>query len=290
MRIHLIDGTYELFRAHYSHRPPHQGPAGNDLKATLGVVSSLLTLLDDKREAVTHLAVAFDNPIESFRNELFAGYKTSAGMEPALLEQLDAVEEAVAALGVVVWSMKDFEADDALGTGAHLYKAHGQVRLLTPDKDLGQCLESDRVVQVDRMRQRVLTVETLREEKGIAPGSVADWLALVGDTADGIPGLEGWGEKGASLVLGTYPHLEDIPASAAEWSVKPRGADKLAATLQAQLPEAQLYRTLATVRTDAPLAEPVEALEWRGAPRERFTAWCDAVGSSSLKTRPRRWA
>lgn len=289
MRIHLIDGTYELFRAHYSHRPPHQGPAGNDLKATLGVVSSLLTLLDDKREAVTHLAVAFDNPIESFRNALFAGYKTSAGMEPALLAQLDAVEEAVAALGVVVWSMKDFEADDALGTGAHRYKAHGQVRLLTPDKDLGQCLEADRVVQVDRMRQRLLTVDTLRAEKGIAPGSVADWLALVGDTADGIPGLPGWGEKGASLVLGAYPHLEDIPSSAAAWSVKPRGADTLAATLQAQLPEAQLYRTLATVRTDAPLTEPVEALEWRGAPRARFTAWCEAVGASSLKARPRRW-
>jgi len=294
MRVHLVDGTYELFRAHYSKRPPHETPAGRPFKATVGVVQSMLTLLEDRDEAVTHLAIAFDNPIESFRNGLFAGYKTSEGMEPELLDQMNDVEKAVAALGVVVWSMKDFEADDALASGAfRLKKAPNveQVRILTPDKDLGQCLEGNRVVQVDRMRQKLITEASHRVDKQLAPESVPDFLALVGDTADGIPGLDGWGEKGASTVLSAYPHLEQIPDRVEEWTVKPRGAEKLAAELAAHRPEAVLYRTLATLRTDAPLPQTTVAqLRWEGAPREQWLEWCREVGANrQLAARPPKW-
>jgi 5'-3' exonuclease len=293
MRVHLVDGTYELFRAHYSKRPPHPSPAGKPLKATVGVVQSLLGLLEDRHEAVTHLAVAFDNPIESFRNELFEGYKGSAGIEPELLAQFDDVEAAVAALGVVVWSMKQFEADDALATAAARFATDPsveQVRILTPDKDLGQCLKGERVVQVDRMREKLITEASQKTDKGLGPSSVPDFLALVGDTADGIPGLSGWGEKGAATVLGVYPHLEDIPDLPYQWKVKPRGADKLAQELSQHREEALLYRTLATLRTDVPLKESLADLAWTGAPRERWRAWCESVGASpALAARPPKW-
>ncbi len=293
MRVHLVDGTWELFRAHFSKRPPHASPQGKDLKATVGVVSSLLTLADDARERLTHVAVAFDNPIRSFRNELFAGYKTEEGVEPELLAQLDDVEAGVRALGMAVWSMKEFEADDALGSGAaglSKLKAVEQVRICSPDKDLGQCLEGTRVVQVDRLRDRVVDEATFRKERGFAPKSMPDFLALVGDTADGIPGLEGWGEKSTGAVLGAYPHLEDIPDEAARWTVKVRGAERLAEALRKGRQEAALYRTLATVRTDVPLKEGLAELEWRGVPRSAFLEWCKKVGSSSLPARPKRWA
>ncbi len=293
MRVHLVDGTYELFRAHYSKRPSHQSPQGKPLKATVGVVQSLLGLLEDRDEAVTHLAVAFDNPIESFRNELFPGYKSSAGIEPELLAQFDDVEAAVAALGVVVWSMKDFEADDALATAAARLAADPsvtQVRILTPDKDLGQCLSGERVVQVDRMRQKLITEASQKTDKGLSPSSVPDFLALVGDTADGIPGLDGWGEKGAAAVLGAYPHLEDIPDLPYQWTVKPRGAEKLAQQLAQHREDAALYRKLATLRTDVPLPETLEQLAWTGAPRKRWLEWCEAVGAGrALASRPPRW-
>ncbi|MFT3840432.1 MAG: 5'-3' exonuclease H3TH domain-containing protein [Myxococcaceae bacterium] len=294
MRVHLVDGTYELFRAHYSKRPSHESPTGKPMKATVGVVQSLLTLLEDRDEAVTHLAVAFDNPIESFRNELFKGYKTGEGMEPELTAQMDDVEKAVAALGVVVWSMKDFEADDALATAAFRLKKVPeveQVRILTPDKDLGQCLEGTKVVQVDRMRQKLITEESHRAEKCLAPESVPDFLALVGDTADGIPGLDGWGEKGAAAVLSAYPHLELIPDQVHMWKAKPRGYEKLAAELFAHREEALLYRKLATLRTDAPLPQAtLKELRWEGAPREQWLAWCNEVGANrNLAARPAKW-
>jgi 5'-3' exonuclease len=294
MRVHLVDGTYELFRAHYSKRPSHESPSGKPLKATVGVVQSLIGLLEDRDEAVTHLAVAFDNPIESFRNQLFAGYKTSEGMEPELMDQMDEVEKAVAALGVVVWSMKDFEADDALATAAFRLKRVPeveQVRILTPDKDLGQCLDGLKVVQIDRMRQKLITEESHRAEKCLAPESVPDFLALVGDTADGIPGLDGWGEKGASSVLQQYLHLEQIPDRVEEWKVKPRGADRLAAELAAHREDALLYRKLATLRTDAPLPQgSVKELRWEGAPREQWLEWCREVGAArQLAARPPKW-
>lgn len=291
MRVHLVDGTYELFRAHYGKRPPHPSPEGKELKATVGVVQSLLALLEDSAEQVTHLAVAFDNPIESFRNGLFAGYKTSAGIEPELHAQFDDVEAAVAALGVTVWRMGDFEADDALAAGAHHYAKDPrvtQVRILTPDKDLGQCLDGDKVVQVDRMRQKLITQATQRTEKGLEPGSVPDFLALVGDTADGIPGLDGWGEKGTSAVLEAYGKIEAIPDLPYEWKVKPRGAEKMAQALAANRKDALLYRTLATLRTDAPISK-LDDLEWKGAPEKQWLAWAKAVGASdSLVSKPKR--
>lgn len=292
MRVHLVDGTYELFRAHFSKRPPHTSPKGKDLKATVGVVSSLCNLLNDAEERVTHLAVAFDNPIVSFRNRLCDGYKSDAGVPPELRAQFDDVERAVAALGVVVWRMGEFEADDALATAAVRFAKDArveQVRILTPDKDLGQVLSGERIVQVDRVRQKRITEETLWRDKHLRPGSVPDFLALVGDTADGIPGLEGWGEKSTADVLAAHPRLEDIPASVADWKAKPRGAEKLSASLARERDAATLYRTLATLRLDVPLAETLEALEWQGAPQKQYLAWCDEVGSESMKARPPRW-
>lgn len=291
MRLHVIDGTYELFRAHYSKRPDHHAPGGWDAKATVGVVASLLALLHDPDEQVTHVAVAFDNPIRSFRNDLFAGYKSDDGMDPALRAQFDPVEEAVRALGVAVWSMDTFEADDALATAAARFRGEvRQVRILSPDKDLGQCLVGERVVQVDRRQGRVIDEAALRAARGVAPESVPDLLALTGDDADGIPGLPGIGAKTAAALLGAYGHIEQIPDDPRAWSVAVRGADKIARVLREQREEALLYRRLATLRTDVPLAEGLEDLRFRGVPRGRFEAWCDAIGARTLKARPTRWA
>jgi 5'-3' exonuclease len=290
VRLHLVDGTYELFRAHYSPRPGHQAPAGWDAKATVGVAASMLALLNDPSEAVTHLAVAFDNPIRSFRNDLFAAYKSDEGVAPELRAQFDTVEEAVRALGVVVWSMRDHEADDALATGARRFRDQvEQVRIMTPDKDLGQCLIGDRVVQVDRMRGKVTNEERFRANRGFAPASMPDFLALTGDTADGIPGLPGFGEKSAGTLLGAYEHIEKIPKYAHEWSVKPRGALQLAATLAERRAEALEYRVLATLVDDVPLKESLEDLEFRGVPRASFEAWCDLLGATTVRTMVRRW-
>jgi len=290
VRLHLVDGTYELFRAHYSPRPGHQAPAGWDAKATVGVAASLLALLNDPNEAVTHLAVAFDNPIRSFRNDLFAGYKSDEGVEPALRAQFDTVEEAVRALGVVVWSMRDHEADDGLATGARRFRDQvEQVRIMTPDKDLGQCLVGDRVVQIDRMRRTLTNEATFRTNRGFGPRSMPDFLALTGDTADGIPGLPGFGEKSASTLLGAYEHIENIPTYAHEWSVKPRGALALATTLAERRSEALEYRVLATLVDDVPLSESLADLEFRGVPRARFEAWCDELGATTVRGMARRW-
>ena len=216
MRVHLVDGTFELFRAHFGRGPGHVAAAGWEAKATVGLAISLLGLLHDEREAVTHVAVAFDNPIRSFRNELLAGYKTEEGVPPELLAQFDAAEEAARAIGVAVWSMREFEADDALATGAARFRdVVEQVRLVTPDKDLGQCLRGRNVVMVDRMRRREIDEEALLARRGIRPESVPDWLALVGDDADGIPGLEGCGERTASSLLAAHVHLEEIPGERA---------------------------------------------------------------------------
>ena len=281
MRLHLVDGTYELFRAHFSKRPDHRDARGHDAKATVGVAGSMLALLGDPEERVTHLAIAFDNPVRSFRNELYAGYKTEEGVDPVLLDQFDAVEHAMRALGLVVWSMREWEADDALATGASRW-ADGveQVRILTPDKDLGQCLLGTRVVQVDRMRKRVIDEEALLATRGVAPASIPDYLALVGDAADGIPGIPGFGERTAAALLRRYEHLDAIPASAAEWTVDVRGAHRLAATLAARTQDALLYRRLATLVRDVPLAETLDDLQWRGVKAEAFDAWCDQVRAS----------
>src|SRR6266852_6145911 len=264
MRLHLVDGTYELFRAHYSRRPPHRAPDGSDKKATLALASAMLALLHDEGEAVTHVAVAFDNPIRSFRNDLFDGYKTDEGVPPELLAQFDSAEDAVRALGMAVWSMRDFEADDALATGAARFASEvEQVRILTPDKDLGQCLRGTHVVQVDWRAKSVVDEEALLRRRGVGPASIPDLLAR-------------------------YLHLEEIPADPAGWPPV-RQAPRLAATLEAQRADALLYRRLATLRTDAPIGTLEEA-RFLGVPRERFLALCDALGTGDLRQRPRRWA
>ena len=289
-RLHLVDGTYELYRAHYSPRPGHESPAGQDLKATVGVVSSLLYLLHDAVEDVSHVAVAFDNPIRSFRNDLYPFYKSDEGVPPELRAQFDTVEEAVRAIGVAVWSMKEFEADDGLAAGAYKFRDQvEQVRIMTPDKDLGQCISGTRIVQVDRRQNKVTDEAAFRERRGFAPTSMPDYLALTGDAADGFPGLPGFGEKSAGLLIGAYAHIEAIPARATDWTVKPRGALQLAATLAERREEAFLYRKLATLDEDAPVADSLEEVRFRGVPRARFEAWCREVGSTTLATAPRRW-
>jgi 5'-3' exonuclease len=290
VRLHLVDGTYELYRAHYAPRPDHIGPDGRDCKATVGVVASLLALLNDPTEAVTHLAVAFDNPIRSFRNDLFPYYKSDEGVPPELRCQFDAVEDAVRAIGVVAWSMREHEADDGLASGARRFLEEvDQVRILTPDKDLGQCLKGERVVQVDRRQKKVTDEATFRALHGFGPRSVPDFLALTGDTADGIPGLRGFGQKSASLLIGAYEHLEHIPPVPFNWTVKPRGALQLAATLSERREEAFFYRKLATLVEDTPIAESLEDLRWRGVPRERFKSWCEEKGASRLESMAQKW-
>jgi 5'-3' exonuclease len=295
VRLHLVDGTFELFRAHFSKRPGHVAPGGREAKATVGLAVSLLGLLHEAAEAVTHVAVAFDNPIRSFRNDLFPGYKSDEGVPPELRAQFDAAEEATRALGVTVWSMREHEADDALATAAARFApAVEQVRILTPDKDLGQCLDGERVVLVDRIRGKVVDEAALLARRGIRPESVPDFLALVGDDADGIPGVRGFGEKTAAALLAAHLHLEGIPADAARWPAGIRGAAQLARELAASRAEVLLYRRLATLVRDVPLAESLDDLRWRGIPRARFEAWCDAAGTRALlgplEARPARWA
>jgi len=289
-RLHLVDGTYELFRAHFSRRPGHT-VQGRDLKATVGFTSSLLALLHDKGEAVSHLAVAFDNPVRSFRNDLFPAYKSDDGVPPELRAQFDLAEEATRALGVVVWSMAEHEADDALATAAARFRDRvDQVRILTPDKDLGQAIVGTRVVQVDRMRERVIDEDELFRRRGLPPASIPDWLALVGDAADGYPGIAGFGEKTAAALLRAFGHLERIPADAASWPPEVRGAARLAATLKSEMDDAMLYRKLATLVDDVPLLEGLDDLAWKGVPRPAFEAFCRNVQSRDLLERPARWA
>ena len=290
MRLHLVDGTYELYRAHYAPRPGHGEPSGKDAKATVGIVESLLALLHDADEAVTHIAVAFDNPIRSFRNDLYLPYKSDEGVPAELRSQFDAAEEAVRAIGVTAWSMREYEADDGLATGARKFRDQvDQVRIMTPDKDLGQCILGDRVVQVDRRQRKVTNESAFRADRGFGPDSMADFLALAGDSADGFPGLPGFGKKTASMLIGAYQRIEQIPADSSKWSVKPRGALQLAATLLDQRQDALLYRKLATLIDTVPLPDSLDDLKFNGVPRERFERWCDELGVQRLKTVPKRW-
>jgi 5'-3' exonuclease len=290
MRLHVVDGTYELFRAHFSHRPPHLGPDGRDAKATLGLAASMLALLHEEEEAVSHVAIAFDNPIRSVRNDWYAGYKTDEGVPPELLAQFDGAEEAARCVGMTVWRMDRYEADDALATAAARWRGEvDQVRILTPDKDLGQSVWGQRVVQVDRLRKRVIDEDEVLRRRGVRPESIPDWLALVGDAADGFPGIPGFGEKTAAALLRVHLHLESIPPDARSWPGEIRSADRLAATLVERMDEALLYRKLATLIEDVPLTEKLEDLAWRGVPRAAFEAWCDRLGAKELRTRPRRW-
>jgi len=290
-RLHLVDGTFELFRAHFSPRPGQSDASGRDVKATVGLASSLLQLLGDREEAVSHIAVAFDNPVESFRNDLFDGYKTGEGMPEELAAQFDAAERATAALGVTVWSMDRYEADDALASGAARFRDQvEQVRLMTPDKDLGQSIRGTRVVQIDRMRNKLTDEAKLRELRGVGPASIPDWLGLMGDTADGIPGIPGFGAKSATAILAHYERIENIPDDPAEWKVAVRGAKRLAANLAERREEAMLYKRLATLAEDAPISRRLAELEWKGVPRGAFEDFCAEMNSDRLLGRPRRWA
>jgi 5'-3' exonuclease len=261
------------------------------VKATVGLASSMLALLHDAEEAVTHIAVAFDNPIRSVRNDWFDGYKTDAGVPPELLAQFDLAEDAMRAIGVTVWSMDRYEADDALATAAKRWQRDvEQVRILTPDKDLGQMVRGVHIVQVDRQRKRLIDEDELVAGRGVRPKSIPDWLALVGDDADGIPGLPGFGEKTAAALLVAHGHLEKIPREASAWPRAIRGAERLAATLAEQMNQAILYRKLATLIDDVPLAERLEDLAWCGVPAASFMPWCDRLAVRGLRTRPTRWA
>lgn len=288
-RLHLVDGTFELFRAHYSPRPD-KIVDGVDVKATAGFVDSLVALLNDADEAVTHLAVAFDRPIVSFRNELFDGYKSDEGVPPPLRAQFELAEVAVRALGVVVWSMDRFEADDALATAATRFSPLvDQVRILTPDKDLGQCLDGERVVQVDRVRKRVIDEAAFMAARGVRPACVPDFLALVGDTADGIPGLRGFGPKSAAALLSRWGSLEAIPTRFEDWDVKVASAARLGATLAEGRERALLYKTLATLVRDVPLPESLDDLAYRGPSLDDVHALEGRLAKSDLARRLRRW-
>jgi len=284
MIVHLVDGTYELFRSYYG-APSRRAPDGGEVGATVGLLHSLLSLLT--RTGATHLACAFDHFIESFRNDLYPGYKTGEGVEPELLAQFPLAEEAVAALGIVVWPMVEFEADDALASGAARlagYSAVEQVRICSPDKDLAQMVSGSRVVCWDRRRDIVLDETGVVAKFGVPPASIPDWLALVGDSADGYPGIPGWGAKSAVAVLSRFGHLDSIPDDPRRYGLPLARASRLAASLRDHYADAVLYRRLATLRTDAPIEATPDGLEWRG-PTARFAQVCHALGEDGLLAR-----
>jgi 5'-3' exonuclease len=288
VRVHLVDGTYELFRQFLAPRPGHRDPDGVEVGATRAVVSSVLTMLED---GATHLGVATDHVIESFRNDLWDTYKTGAGVDPELTAQFPLLEDALAALGVMVWPMVEFEADDALASAARVAAADRrveQVIICTPDKDLGQCV-GGKVVQLDRRKDVLIDADGVREKFGVPPVSIPDWLALVGDSADGFPGLPGFGAKTAAALLARFGHVEAIPDDAAAWNVPGvRGADRLAATLRAGREVVARFKELAVLRTDVPVGE-VDDWEWRGA-RADLGDWCARFGSPRLAARAEKLA
>jgi len=289
MWVHLVDGTYELFRNYFG-APPSRSPRGREVGATRGLMRTLLSLLAEPQ--TTHVACAFDNVIESFRNELFAGYKRGEGIDPELAQQFELAERATAALGITVWSMVEFEADDALATAATRF-AHTsdveRVLICSPDKDLAQCVRGDRVVLFDRRRRNLIDEGGVRDKFGVSPRSIPDYLALVGDSADGIPGVPRWGAKSAATLLAVYQTIDAIPDDPARWTVKVRGATSLAASLREHRPQADLYKRLATLRRDVPLTETLADLRWRGAPRAALLDLCAEIGERELAGRIARW-
>ena len=288
MRLHILDGTYELFRAYYG-VPPRTSPDGREVGAIRGIVETTLSLL--REPEVTHVAVATDTVITSFRNDMFEGYKTGEGIEPALVGQFLLADRMFSALGLTLWDMIEFEADDAIATAAHRWAGDvEQVVILSPDKDMAQCVVGDHIVTYDRRNKKQYGFDQVVEKFGVEPASIPDYLALVGDTADGVPGLPGWGAKSASAVLAEYRTIEAIPPSEADWSVKPRSAAKLATTLAERMDDAMLYRDLTRLRLDVPLGESLADLEWNGVRRTEFLSLCDELGlPDETRNRPHRW-
>lgn len=278
MQVHLVDGTYELFRAHFG-APEATGPDGREVGATRGLMRSIWAMLKDP--IVTHVACAFDTVVESFRNEMFDGYKTGEGMDPELFEQFELAERALRAMGLTVWSMIEFEADDALMSGVVKYGREERVErvvICSPDKDLAQAVRGDRIVCFDRRKREIMNEAGVEQKFGVRPGSIPDWLALVGDSADGIPGVPRWGAKSSSTVLASYQHIEEIPDDPASWNVQVRGAKALAENLAGARDAAMLYRRLATLRTDVPLEETLDDLLWQGADADALRELCAEIG------------
>ncbi len=283
MDIYLVDGTYELFR-HFYALPTHANDKGQEVAATRGVLNSIAGMLES---GITRVGVATDYVIESFRNNLWPGYKTSEGVDPRLLSQFPLLEEALQSMGIVVWPMVELEADDALaGAAASLSKLAkvSRIYICTPDKDLAQCVRNDRVVQLDRRARSVRNEAGVIEKFGVSPSSIPDYLALIGDDADGYPGLEGWGEKSTAAVLGIYKHLEAIPPKAENWKVQPRSAPRLAEVLETNFKLALLFRDLATLRTKEPKISSPEQIRW-SAPTTRFPAICKRLDDAQLVDR-----
>ena len=295
MRLHLVDATYELFRAHYAPRPPTLGAGGRNLSGVAGLIDQLLFLL--REEGATHVGCATDHVIESFRNDMFPGYKSSFGMPRELLDQFPIAEDAIRTLGIVCWPMVEFEADDAIAAACARFAADPaveQVLVCTPDKDMAQLVDDARVVLLDRRRRITYDEPAVLAKWGVPPSAIPDWLALVGDSSDGYPGLPGWGAKSAAALLARYGSLEAIPAKASAWDVKSlRGGPVLAATLRDRWDEVLLYRSLARLRTaedgvDIP-QQRVDELRWLGTPREAWGAFCVSLGLEQYATRPHRW-
>ncbi len=287
MQVHLIDGTFELFRAYFA-VPKSQNAAGFEVGAARGLLRSFAALLGTGE--VTHVACAFDHVIESFRNELFDGYKTGDGIDPDLYRQFELAERVTRALGIVTWPMIEFEADDAIATASHRFASLPEVTrvvIASPDKDLAQCLTDPRVVCWDRLRNNWLDAAGVVTKFGVRAESIPDYLALVGDTADGIPGVPRWGAKSAACVLAEYAHLEHIPPSASTWRVKVRGAEVLSRNLEEARELALLYRRLATLRRDVPLTEGLDDLRWRGAPLDELAALCEELNEPAVLERLR---
>ncbi len=289
MEIYLVDGTYELFRAYFA-LPKLESPDGMPVGAVRGLVQSMLSLLRENQ--VTHIACAFDSVIRSFRNDMFHGYKTGEGTPPDLLEQFPLAEQAVASLGIPVWPMVEFEADDAIATAVSRLRGDPSVQriiICSPDKDLAQMVEGERIVCLDRRRREVIDEEGVLDKFGVLPESIPDLLALTGDSADGIPGLPRWGSKTSSTVLASYSHLEDIPTSG-PWDVPVRGATALQTILSEEYESALLYRELATLRRDVPISANTRDLQWDGVRRGEYEALCEDLGFGRLASTPHRWA
>jgi 5'-3' exonuclease len=290
MKVHLVDATFELFRAFFA-RPAERAPDGRPVNAVHGLLDSMLSLL--REPDVSHLAAATDHVIESWRNDVYAGYKSSAGVPPELLAQFGDAERALRALGIVTWPMVEDEADDALATAVARFadtREVEQIVICSVDKDLAQCVVGERIVLRDRMRRLTYDEAGVRAKWGVAPASIPDYLALVGDASDGYPGLPGWGAKSAAAVLARWQHLEAIPDSPLEWEIPLRNATALAATLRQQRADAMLYRRLATLNRDAAIDGGLDDLRWRGVPREPFLAICEELGFDRIRERIHRWA
>ena len=289
MKLFLIDGTYELFRAHFG-VPPRSAPDGRSIGAVAALIQSLLMLLREQRP--DFIACAFDHVVESFRNDLFAGYKTGEDVPDELMPQFELAEEASRALGIVTWPMVEFEADDAIATAAARWSGDvsvDQTVICSVDKDLMALVNGEHVVVWDRRRDITYSEAAVHDRFGVSPASIPDYLALVGDSADGIPGVRRWGAKGTAAVLSEYDRLEAVPESYDDWTLKVRGGQTLARNLVDSRADARLYKELATLRTDVPISEDLDDLRWKGVRRSDYLALCDRLGLERLKSAPVRW-